>query len=172
MRQELEGPNYFRKMIFNSFDYKELEVVHALKDDFNQHLELYHKLFLIISPKAKILHLSNDYGQLDVLLSLQESQRKINSFIANEEKRAVAKTNYIVQKRTIHYLESREEFENNNYEAVLISDKKQEVGIEICQLANIIILVNSTNLKEAIADFGFDIDIESENLIVLKKKRS
>ena len=170
MRQELEGPNYFRKMIFNSFDYKELEVVHTVKKDLNQHLELYYKLNPFISPKAKILHLANDYGQLDVLLSLQESQRKIDSFIADEEKRAVAKTNYIVKKRIIHYLETKEKFENNNYEVVLISDEKQEVGTEICQLANTIILVHSSNLKEVITAFGFDVDIESENLIVLKKK--
>lgn len=169
MRQELEGPNYFNKMIFNSFDYKELEVVQAVKIDLNQHLELYHKLNSFVSSKAKILHLANDYGQLDVLLSLQESQRKIDSFIAVEEKRAVAKTNYIVRQRTIHYLETKEELENN-YEVVLISDKKQEVDIEICQRANTVILVHSSNLKEAIVAFGFDTDIESENLIVLKKK--
>ena len=170
MRQELEGPNYFKKMIFNSFDYKELDVVHAVKKDLNQHLELYYKLNSIISPKAKVLHLAYDYGQLDVLLSLHESQRKIDSFIADEEKRAVAKTNYIVKKRIIRYLETKEEFENNNYEVVLISDKKQEVNTKICQRSNTVILINSSNLKDEITAFGFDIDIESENLIVLKKK--
>jgi hypothetical protein len=123
----------------------------------------------VISPKAKILHLANDYGQLDILLSLQESQRKIDSFIVDEEKRAVAKTNYIVQKRKIHYLETRKEFENSSYEVVLISNKKQGDCTEICKLANTIILVSSSNLKEEIAALGFDIDIESENLIVLKK---
>jgi hypothetical protein len=158
-------------MIFNSFDYKELEVVREVKNDLNQQLELYYKLNPVISPKAKTLHLANDYGQLDVLLSLQESQRKIDSFIADEEKRAVAKTNYIVRKRAIHYLETRGEFENNSYEVVLISDKNQVVDTEICQLANTVILVNSSNLKVAITAFGFDIDTESDNLIVLKKKR-
>lgn len=171
MRQDLESPNYFRKMIFNSFDYKELEIVHIVKNDLNQHLELFYKLNAVISPKAKILHLANDFGQLDVLLSLQESQRKIDSFIADEEKRAVAKTNYIVHKRTIHYLETREEFENNNYEAVLISDKNCDDWTEICQLTNTVILVNSSNLKDALLELGFGIDNESENLIVLKKKR-
>lgn len=171
MRQDLEGPNYFKKMVFNSFAYKEAEVIQAVKSDFNQYLELYYKLYSIISPKAKILHLANDYGQLDVLLSLQESQRKIDSFIADIEKRAVAKTNYIVQKRIIHYLETREEFENNKYETVLISDKNCEIGTEIYQLTNTVILVNASNLKEALLELGFDIDNESENLIVFKKKR-
>jgi 1-acyl-sn-glycerol-3-phosphate acyltransferase len=171
MRQDLEGPDYFKKMILNSFAYKEAEVIQAIKSDFDQHLELYYKLYSIIAPKAKILHLANDFGQLDVLLSLQESQRKIDSFNADEEKRAVAKTNYIVQKRTIHYLESREEFENDKYEAVLISDKNCKIGTEIYQLSNTVILVNASNLKEAIVELGFDIDIDSENLIVLKNKK-
>ena len=37
-----------------------------------------------IDSKARVLHISSDYGQLDVLLSLQHSQRKIDSFIAND----------------------------------------------------------------------------------------
>jgi len=171
MRQDLEGPNYFKKMILNSFAYKEAEVIQAVKSDFDQYLALYYKLFSIISSKAKILHLANDYGQLDVLLSLQESQRKIDSFIVDEERSAVAKTNYIVQKRIIHYLETKEEFENSKYDVVLISDKKCEIETDICQLTNTVILVNSSNLKEALFELGFDIDNESENLIVLKKKR-
>jgi 1-acyl-sn-glycerol-3-phosphate acyltransferase len=93
MRLDLEGPNYFKKMVMNSFAYKEAEVIQAVKIDFDQHLELYYKLNSVISPKAKMLHLANDYGQLDVLVSLQESQRKIDSFIADDQKRAVAKTN-------------------------------------------------------------------------------
>ena len=39
---------------------------------------------------------------------LQESQRKIDSVIVFEENRAVAKTNYIVKKRKIHYLNPSE----------------------------------------------------------------
>ena len=40
----------------------------------------------MIYSKAKILHLANDYGQLDVLFALQEPQRKIHSFIADRRK--------------------------------------------------------------------------------------
>ncbi|HEY6143026.1 MAG TPA: 1-acyl-sn-glycerol-3-phosphate acyltransferase [Flavobacterium sp.] len=170
MRHELEGPDYFKKMINNSFAYKEIEVVQAVKSDLNHHLELYHKLNPLISAKAKILHIANDYGQLDILLSLQESQRKIDSFIADDEKRAVAKKNYIVQKRTIHYIETKDEFENKKYEAVLISDKTEEDWAKICELTSTIILVNSPSLKEAAISFGFEIEIDNKDLIVLNKK--
>jgi len=169
MRQELEGSNYFKKMIFNSFDYKELEIVQVVKNDLNQQLELYYRLNFCISPKAKMLHLANDYGQLDVFVSLQESQRKIHSFIADDQKRTVAKTNYIVQKRAIHYLENAQDFEKNKYDVALISDNNCGIGTVICQLTNTIILVNSSNLKDTVIEQGFEVDIESENLIVLKK---
>ncbi|NDP28433.1 MAG: MMPL family transporter [Flavobacterium sp.] len=170
IRQDLEGPNYFNKKILNSFAYKEAEVIQAVKSDFNQHLEWYYKLYSLIPPKVKMIHLANDYGQLDVLLSLQESQRKIDSFIADEEKRAVAKTNYMVQKRTIHYLETREEFRNKQYDVVLISDKDWDDWNEICQLTNTIILINAFNLKEELLEHDFVIDLDSENVIVLKKR--
>jgi hypothetical protein len=169
MRLDLEGPNYFKKMVLNSFAYKENDVIQDVKTDFEQDLKLYYTLNSLIAPKAKILHLANDYGQLDVLLSLQEPQRKIDSFIADGKKRAVAKTNYIVQKRTIRYLENVEEFENDKYEAVLISDKNCSNLTKIEQVTNAVVLIHSSNLKVALLELGFDVDIESKNLILLKK---
>jgi len=170
MRHDLEGSVYFKKMVINSFAYKETEVIREVKTDFNQHLELYYKLNLVISPKAKIFHFADDYGQLDVLLSLQESQRKIDSYISDEEKRAVAKTNYVVKKRIIYYLENPKKNENNKYDVLLISDKKLKDWTDICQFTNMVVLVNSSNLKENVLSFDFEIDFEIENLIVLKKK--
>jgi len=170
MRQELEGPDYFKKMIINSFDYKESEVIKAVKKDFDKHLELYYKLNKDVAPKAKILHLANDYGQLDVLLSLQESQRKIVSYISDEEKRAVAKMNYIVKKRAIHYLENIEEIGVNKYEVVLISDINCEKTIEeIVALADSIILLGTSNFKSTILNFGFTVETEDDERIILKK---
>jgi uncharacterized protein len=172
MRFDLEGPNYFKNKLNNSFAYKEIEVVKAVKNDLNLHLELYWKLNTLISAKAKVLHFAEDYGQLDALLSLQEPQRKIDSFFLDEDKRAVAKTNYIVQKRTIHYLENKEQFENQAYEVILISNKNYDDWNAISQLAtSTIILVNSPSLKDAALPFGYEIKADNKDLIVLKKKR-
>jgi 1-acyl-sn-glycerol-3-phosphate acyltransferase len=170
MRQDLEGSDYFKKIIFNSFDFKEMEVISAVKDDLNRNLGLYHKLNkYYIDSKAKVLHYGNDYGQLDILLSLQESQRKIVSFIQDEEKRAVAKTNYILKKRNIHYLEDKKDISQNNYNVVLISDKNIENLEEVTKLADCIILINNTNLKDLIVNFGFKVDVEEDQLIILRK---
>ncbi len=169
MRLELEDSNYFKKMILNSFDYKENEIIKNVKNDLNSHLELYYELNKHIDSKAKIFHISNDYGQLDVLLSLQQSERKIDSYIAEDDKRAVAKINYIVKKRHINYLEALPE-NSKAYNVVLISDKNCNVSLEeISILATTIILLKAKNIKENVMHYGFGVEIEIGDLIILKK---
>ena len=169
MRHNLEDQNYFKKMVLNSFDYKETEVIRAVGNDLNQNLGRYHKLNSYIDSKAKIFHYGNDYGQLDVLLSLQEPQRKIVSFVQNEEKRTVSKTNYILKKRNIHYLENKEDISQNNYDVVLISDENIGNVEEAAKLTDCIILINSANLKDSIIKLGFKVDGEEDQLIILRK---
>jgi 1-acyl-sn-glycerol-3-phosphate acyltransferase len=171
MRLDFERPDYFKKMTLNSFDFKDIEVTQAVKKDLETHLDLYYDLNKWIDSKAKILHIANDYGQLDVLLLLQQSQRKIDSFITNNLSRAVAKTNYILKKRNIQYLDSSEAIVTKKYDAVLISDKNTNMNLElICNLSETVILLNSKNLKDTILNLEFEIDIEIYNLIGLKKK--
>jgi 1-acyl-sn-glycerol-3-phosphate acyltransferase len=170
MREAIEGPDYFRKMLINSFDYKETEIVRSVKKDFNQHSGLYFRLNKYIGSKANILHFADDYGQLDVLLTLQEPQRKVDAYIADKEKRNVAKTNYITHKRAIRYLESLDEIEANGYETVLISAKENIVFTQtIAALARQIILIDNDKLKEAAMHLGFTISNEEDCLIILKK---
>ncbi len=170
MRAEIEGPNYFRKMLFNSFDYKEPVVLNEVKSNFNANATLYYELNKYISPKAKILHIGNDYGQLDVLLTLQESQRKVTSFIVDEEKRSVAKTNYLLKKRAITYLNEMEMATQNKYDVILISETHSEIQpFDLLIGCNHVILINNPKLKEKVMELGFTIASEEEQLIVLKK---
>lgn len=171
MRSELEGANYFKKMISNSFDFKETEVIQEVKKDLNTNLELYHNLNKWIDSKARILHIGDDYGQLDVLLTLQDSHRKIDSFISDELNRAVAKTNYILKKRTINYADDISKLFQKRYDVVLISDNEQEIDWSaICNMTTSVILLHSNKLITVILNFGFEIEIKFDNLIVLKKK--
>ena len=171
MRNEIEDVNYFRKMILNSFAYKETEVVQEVKTNLNTNLESYHRLNKYISPKANMIHLADDYGQLDVLLSLQESQRKITSFISNEQKRATAKLNHVVNKRLINYLDYFNEIKTNNYDVALISNANFEIAIDkIINRTNRIILINNSNNKKLFIDKGFEIKSEENNIVVLNKK--
>ena len=169
IRQELESRDYFKKMLINTYDYKEIEVGNSVKKDLKQNLERYYSLNKYIQPKAKILHLANDFGQLDVLLALQEPQRKIFSFLNDEEKLLVAKTNYIVTKRKIFYLDNLESALENHYDILLVSDEdyQDQIG-KVISKATSIILVNCSHLRNQFEDF--EIVSEENALLVLKKK--
>nr|WP_294931493.1 1-acyl-sn-glycerol-3-phosphate acyltransferase [uncultured Flavobacterium sp.] len=169
-RQELEGPDYFKKMLIHSYDYKEMEIVKSVKQNLKNHLETYYHLNQHISAKAKIVHLGNDYGQVDVLLTLQEPQRKIDSYFADEEKRDIAKTNYIAKKRRIRYLENLETIQEIQYDAVLISDENYNEIQKVVSTTPCVILVHSPGLKNTLISFGFDSVLEKNNLIIFKKK--
>ena len=170
IRQQLEGPAYFKSMLINSYDYKELEIGKSVKKDLNQNLETYYNLNKYIDSKAKVLHLANDYGQLDVLLTLQEPQRKVFSFINDEEKLAVAKTNYFLKKRQLFYSDQLESAFENQHEILLISEESYTAAFEKIILSTAIILINCSALKTKLIAAGFEITAEENTITVLKKK--
>ena len=150
MKRNLEGPEYFKKMIVNSFAYKEQKVISDVKSDLNLHLGTYHTLNMFVPSKARIVHFGNDYGQLDILLALQEPQRKIVSFIADEGKRSAAKMNYITKKRSIDYVENAGAALQSNCDIILISDNIDLNFIEkLASNVHTIILIRTTHLKDA-----------------------
>lgn len=168
MREEIEDAQYWKKILINSYDYKEIEIGREVKKDFSQNSDLYYRLNKYIGTTAKIVHLANDYGQLDVLLALQQPQRKILSIIIDEEKRSVAETNYVLQKRKINYA-STVPFENK-YDVLLISDQNINLTFELLNVSETVILLNSGSLKTTAQNFDFVVVNEESGLIVLKKQ--
>ena len=170
MRFQIEGVNYFKKMILHSFAYKEMEIISEVKATLDQKLQFFYNKNEI-GKKAKILHISNDYGETDLLLSLQAPERKIYSFIASEEKRDVAKTNYIVKKRAIHHLENLNPALLKQYDVVLISDENYSSIIEeIVTVSSCIILINNSSLKDTLLNFGYTCTNKEDKILVLKKE--
>ena len=165
MREEIEGPDYFKKVLINSFDYKEMDIVDAVKRDVKTNLERWHHIHKNINYKAKVLHIGIDYGQLDALLALQLPQIKIDSYISDQEKRSVAETNYIVKKRAIHYLDKVPSTEK--YDILLVSDV--HFDLEFANLPHKVILVNADALKTNFVTAGFITESEIDSIIVLKK---
>ena len=171
MRLQIEDPYYFKKMLFNSFDYKEPVVMKAMKENFESHAVLYHQLNRFIGEKAKILHIADDYGQYDVLLTLQQAQRKITSYIAVAEKSGVAKTNYMTNKRALQYIDSLKIVLEDKYDVILISNKNAVFSIEeIAKLTDRIILCEAIVFKNSILDQKFIVEFEEKNIVVLKRE--
>ena len=134
---------------------------------------MYYVLNKYIDAKANIAHIGCDYGQLDAYLTLQEPQRKIISFNRNQIKREVAQTNYINKIRKIKYVNSKEALLSDVYDILLLSDIPDTIldYKSVIIKAKVVITVNSSKLKEIIINFGFEIETETNQLVVLKNKQ-
>lgn len=166
LREKEEGPKYWRKYVLGSFDFKEHHVVQSVKENLDANLAIYFRLDKHLPAKGKILHIAGDYGQLDVLLSFQQALRKIDSFIADEEKRRVAQTNFILKKRDIHYIGTP----TKSYDLVLISAK--EVDVEsVSKLSDTIVLVNNDIFAADFERDGFAVAQTEDGIKVLKRER-
>lgn len=170
LRKDLEDENYFKNKLMLSFLYKEQEIRQEVKCDFENKKSVYFKLNSIIADSAKVLHLADDYGQLDVLLVLQQAKRKIESFIANEDRRAVASTSYLLKKRELKYLDSMTDGKLT-YDTLLISDKNPEFVKDLKTDDSIkqIVLLTNFELKSHFISIGFEVSTEENDVVVLKK---
>ncbi|MGH1520352.1 MMPL family transporter [Chryseobacterium sp. JK1] len=143
LREEIEDENYFKNKLFLSFLYKDSEVVQEVKNDFNTNKSVYFELNKHIPADATILHIADDYGQKDVLLTLYQASRKIFSWIKDEEKRATAAHSYLVKRRKLHYIKDLSEV-NKNIDVLLISDDKFTIN-NLKTLPETIIFINTKN---------------------------
>ncbi len=167
LRRQKEDATYFKRALFTSFDYKEPAILQAVKSDFNANHQWYHQLNSYLGSKSKILHLADDFGQLDVLLALQESQRKIDSYIPDEEKRSVAKTNHYLKKRNIQYWDSVASLDVSKYEFLLISTAT--FSIEIATFTGTIVVLKHASLKNVLLQHGFHLEGEKDSILVFKR---
>ncbi len=166
LREEIEDENYFKKKLFLSFLYKDSDVVKEVKKDFNTNKSVYFELNKHISNEANILHLADDYGQKDVLLTLYQASRRIFSFIKDDEKRATAAHSYLVKRRKLHYIKEWSEV-NKSIDVLLISDDHFMIS-DIQILPETIIFVNTKNA--VFENENYALEFSSESLKVFKTK--
>lgn len=141
LRAALEDENYFRKKLFLSFLYKDAEVVKEVKKDFNLHKSVYFELNKHIPKNANILHVADDFGQKDVLLTLQQPGRTMFSFIKDREKRQIAKQNYLVKRRKISYINDHGEIKKQ-IDVLLVSDDHFRIN-EMTELPPTVIFIHT-----------------------------
>ena len=103
-REVMESDTYFKKLVLSNFTYKSSSIISAVKLDLKHNIETYARVSKHIALDAKLLHVSNDYGQLDLLLNYYSNSRKMYAYISDESKRNVAKNNFIGKDRSITYL--------------------------------------------------------------------
>jgi 1-acyl-sn-glycerol-3-phosphate acyltransferase len=166
LRNELEDENYFKKKLFLSYLYKDNDVVKEIKQDFNTNKSVYFELNKHIPKDANILHIANDFGQKDILLTLQQAGRRIFSFIKNDERRETAEQTYLVKRRKINYIKDTTEI-NKKIDVLLVSDENFNIS-ELAELPETVIFVNIKNTWSE--NNNYTLEFSSESLKVFKTK--
>jgi len=167
LRNEIEDKNYFKKKLFLSFLYKETEVVKAVKQDFKQNKSIYFELNKHIPKDATILHISDDFGQKDMLLTLQQAGRRIFSLINNSERRQIAANNYIVKQRKISYIQNISEI-TKPIGVLLVTDPVFDIKT-FDSLPEKIIFANVQNILFEKTDY--EKTFESESIEIFERKK-
>jgi 1-acyl-sn-glycerol-3-phosphate acyltransferase len=164
LRNEIEDENYFKKKLFLSFLYKETEVVKEVKQDFKKNKSVYFELNKHIAKDANILHIADDFGQKDILITLQQAGRRVFSLIKEKEKRQIAENNYVAKTRKINYIKNTSEIAKD-IDVLLISDP-QFNATEITQLPETVIFVNTENI--IFENPSFNLVFTSESIRVFR----
>ncbi len=170
LRSEYEDENYFKSKLMLRFLYKERQITETVKLDFEKNKTDYYQLSTFFKQKERIFHLGNDYGQIDILLTLNQAGRKIESYIEDEEKRAVAKTNYLLKTRKIEYLDHLPEI-NPKTKTLLISTATLEMDWKTFLLNfEHVVVFNNPNLVSLFTQMGFVISRTSHIITHLIKQ--
>ncbi|HET8838391.1 MAG TPA: 1-acyl-sn-glycerol-3-phosphate acyltransferase, partial [Flavobacteriaceae bacterium] len=98
LREKIEDPKYFHRIVLEEYRYKGDSLYRNVKKDLGENAEIYFEIIRQIEKSGNIAHISDDFGQLDFLLSLDGPDRKIFSFIENAETRTILQNSYIAKK--------------------------------------------------------------------------
>lgn len=167
-REEVEVSTYFKKLVLSNFVYKSEAIYTTVKKDFDKNITLYHDVSQLIELKAKVLHISDDFGQFDLLLNYYSNTRKITTFIADEVKVKVAKNNFIGKDRVINYIDKLSEV--SNIDTLLITAIIDIKNINLTSVKKVIIIKESIAMASLI-EVGFSITKQNNKSIVLMIKK-
>ncbi|MBY0066767.1 1-acyl-sn-glycerol-3-phosphate acyltransferase [Empedobacter falsenii] len=148
IRDKYEDKNYWKQKLFLSFLYKESEIIQVVKKDFSLNKSVYHQLNNAFTKDEKIVHFSNDFGQIDFLLLMQQANRKIITFVKEEEKREIAATNYITKIRSLEYRSDLDVIDD--YKTLLISTDIENIYQETINQFEKIVVLKNKNIDESL----------------------
>lgn len=148
IRDKYEDKNYWKQKLFLSFLYKESEIIQVVKKDFSLNKSVYHQLNNAFTKDEKIVHFSNDFGQIDFLLLMQQANRKIITFVKEEEKREIAGTNYITKIRSLEYRSDLDVIDD--YKTLLISTDIENIYQETINQFEKIVVLKNRNIDESL----------------------
>lgn len=115
LRAQIEGASYFHKIVLQDFRYKGDALYHSVKRDLKTNAALYKSVVETVPKNATIVNFYESKGALEFLLLLDGPDRKICTYIKDENVRAVIQHSFI----TRHY--NRLQFAASENEALNFS---------------------------------------------------
>jgi len=176
LRKQIETATYWHKTVLENYRFKGSSLYDLIKSDLKDFAAPYKELCNIIGAKETIIHLSEDQGQLDLLLALDSIDRKIYSYIRDSSVRSILKHNFLTHQyskisvfdATSAALETTAQVLILNLKDIDMNKVKTKVSQEITTL---ILLKASRNLNLAQLSLeDFSVRIQNDTFIVLKKE--
>ena len=121
--------------------------------------------------KSKIIHLADDYGQIDIVLVAKSMDRKITSIINDTNKLSIAKNCYTNVFRKVKYDLCLSTLIIKNYDVLLVSNLTQ-VKDSIIVAFNNIIVFNNNLLVSKIMTLGFWVKYDKESVVFLIRREN
>ncbi len=172
-KDEIENPSYYQKALFEEFRYKGNDIYKAVRQDFNKQKSSYKKIFDTVENKAKIVNLSQDYGQLDILLSMDSADRKIHSHYPEEEIRKMVLNSFTAQYRgKISVYDSVEKAMEQKPDVLIMDTSDFEIQIPKIsdEITTLILLTHGTKSDNpTMADFGFKKTVTQDKLMIWQR---
>ncbi|WP_149303874.1 MMPL family transporter [Pareuzebyella sediminis] len=175
LRHAVEDSAYWHSTILENFRYKGDTIYRSVKNDLETNQKFHNYLLSQFGEKEEIAHISNSYGQLDLLLALDSIDRKIRVYLESEKTRKVLKNSFLLRQYSkITVVDSLEETIGPNTDTLLIDygaiDTKVIENIDLQRINRVMVRIERAIPDiEEIQKFGFTIDEQNDNFIILKK---
>lgn len=172
-RNEIENEDYFKDILLSNYLYKEKKIQVLVKKDFDKNKSIYHDLNVVLPMQTNILHVANDYGQVDILLVSKYLDRKITTFIRDSTKYIVAKNCFTNTHRKINYILDFQNLDFQKFDTLLLTDDNAMEYVTILDFSQFekVVILKNKKLVEKIKTLGFMIAIKLDHVVVLKKTK-
>lgn len=178
LRQDIEGSKYFHKIVLEEYRYKGNPLYRNVKNDLKEQAASYFEVNKYIEKNGNIAHISEGFGQLDFLLALDGPDRKVFSFIEDDELKVILGNSYLTQKYgKLFFTDSLTEILEQKIDTLIISSEKmfQDV-LKIIPNSNYktIVLLHCATAKneEDLLVLGYQNVHKAANIIIFKPKGS
>ncbi|SDX04351.1 MMPL family transporter [Aequorivita viscosa] len=175
LRNEIEDETYFHHIVLEEYRYKGDSIYKTVKRDLIENAEVYFQVIRQLEKRGSIAHISEDFGQLDFLLTLDSPDRKIYSLIEESESRTILQNSYITHKyEKLFFKASVSEILNSDIEMLILSSEKHlaEIMNQLSDLSvQTIVLLKQASLAETenIITLGFQRIYQNLNISIFKK---